>query len=145
MTVDAAKIPGAVIPCGRGIRKRSATIPHRYGIQSLSLIEPSQSNKKQKTLDSRLKTCGNDGASRRAGVTAGAAATFVAAIAAAIKTAARLKPPFAVQQAGGVEAGIIGGEIQVEGEVAGGFADGESRALLIRGLALDVAAAGEAH
>ena len=56
----------------------------------------------------------------------------------------RLKPPFAVQQSRGVEASIIGGEIQVEVEVAGGFAHGEGCALLIRGLALDVAGAGEA-
>ena len=61
-----------------------------------------------------------------------------------IKTAARLKPPFTVQQPRGVDAGSISGEVQAEGEVAGGFADGEGCALLIRGLALDVAAAGEA-
>ena len=40
---------GAVIPCGRGIRKRSATIPHRYGLQSLYL---SQRRIELKTLDS---------------------------------------------------------------------------------------------
>ena len=34
-------MPGAVIPCGRGIRKRSATIFLRYGIQSL-YIGPAQ-------------------------------------------------------------------------------------------------------
>ena len=32
---EGRKTPGAVIPCGRGIRKRSDYIPHRYGIQSL--------------------------------------------------------------------------------------------------------------
>ena len=59
-------------------------------------------------------------------------------------TPPRLKPPFTVQQTRGVDAGGVGGKIQTEVEIAGGFADGESRALLIRGLALDVARAGEA-
>ena len=36
-----------------------------------------------------------------------------------------------MQQAGGVDPGIIGGEIQVEVEVAGGFADGEGGALFV--------------
>jgi len=49
-----------------------------------------------------------------------------------------------VQQPRGIDPGIISGEVQVEVEVAGGFADGEGCALLIRGLALDVARAGEA-
>jgi len=56
---------GAVIPCGRKTRKRSDYVFLRYGIQRLKSPRRG-ATKKQKTLDSRLKTCGNDGATRRA-------------------------------------------------------------------------------
>ena len=45
-------------------KERSDYVFLRYGIQSL-YIGATRSNQKAKTLDSRLKTCGNDGASRR--------------------------------------------------------------------------------